>query len=132
MPLFALANTNISFAGTSMDMLVSNLSLGIIIGLFIGKPVGITLASWLSVRAKLSSLPARAGWKHIIGLGLLGGIGFTMSIFIALLSFNNVEYRDISKISILLASTISGVAGFGFLYALKKTKKTKAATQAVG
>jgi NhaA family Na+:H+ antiporter len=81
----------------------------------VGKPVGIALSSWLTVKLKLGALPARAGWKHIIGLGLLGGIGFTMSIFIALLSFNDASLQNASKVAILIASTLSGVAGFLFL-----------------
>lgn len=120
MPIFALANTNISFAGASVGMIGTNLSLGIILGLVIGKPIGITLFSWLSVKAKLSSLPAKAGWRHIVGLGMLGGIGFTMSIFIALLSFDDIAHRDESKIAILIASTVSGFAGFLLLQSLRK------------
>lgn len=131
MPVFALANTNISFAGASTEMIASNLSLGIILGLVIGKPLGITALSWLSVKMKLSTLPARAGWRHILGLGMLGGIGFTMSIFIALLSFNDIEYRDTSKIAILIASTVSGVAGFIYLYSLRK-RKIKVSNQEPG
>jgi NhaA family Na+:H+ antiporter len=120
MPLFALANTNISFANASADMLTGEMGLGIIIGLFIGKPIGITLLSWLTVKLKLGTLPARSGWKHIIGLGMLGGIGFTMSIFISLLSFNDPVLQDASKIAILTASTVSGVAGYLFLLSARK------------
>jgi NhaA family Na+:H+ antiporter len=131
MPLFALANTNISFARASADMLLTDLSLGIIIGLFVGKPAGIALFSWISVRLKLSSLPARARWKHITGLGFLGGIGFTMSIFIALLSYSDPQIRDTSKLAILVASTLSGIIGYIILRSVKK-KKTKAARQSHG
>lgn len=131
MPLFALANTNISFAEASADTFTNPLAYGITLGLFLGKPVGITLVSWLSVRFRISSLPAHAGWRHIFGLGLLGGIGFTMSIFIALLSFNDAGYREISKIAILVASTISGVAGFVYLYIFRR-KNVKVANQAIG
>lgn len=123
MPLFALANTNISFGSASVDMLTGNLGMGIMLGLILGKPLGITLLSWITVKLKWSSLPARAGWKHIIGLGMLGGIGFTMSVFIALLSFNDESLRGASKIAILIASTLSGVAGFIFLAAIRKKGK---------
>jgi NhaA family Na+:H+ antiporter len=83
--------------------------------LVLGKPLGIGLSSWIAVKLKLGALPASAGWKHIIGLGLIGGIGFTMSIFIALLSFNDESLRNASKVAILIASTLSGVAGYLFL-----------------
>jgi NhaA family Na+:H+ antiporter len=115
MPLFALANTDINFGGASSEVINGPLGWGIIIGLIIGKPLGIALSSWITVKLNLGALPARAGWKHIIGLGLLGGIGFTMSIFIALLSFNDVSLQNASKVAILIASTTSGVAGFLFL-----------------
>lgn len=123
MPLFALANTNISFGSAYVDMLTGSLGMGIMIGLIFGKPLGITLLSWITVKLKWSSLPARAGWKHIIGLGMLGGIGFTMSIFIALLSFDDESLRGASKIAILIASTLSGIAGFIFLAAIRKKGK---------
>jgi NhaA family Na+:H+ antiporter len=115
MPLFALANTDINFAGAAGEVINGPLGWGIIVGLIVGKPVGIALSSWLTVKLKLGALPARAGWKHIVGLGLLGGIGFTMSIFIALLSFADASLQNASKVAILIASTISGIAGFLFL-----------------
>jgi NhaA family Na+:H+ antiporter len=115
MPLFALANTDINFSSAAGELINGPLGWGIIVGLIVGKPVGIALSSWLTVKLKLGTLPARAGWKHIIGLGLLGGIGFTMSIFIALLSFNDASLQNASKVAILIASTLSGVAGFVFL-----------------
>src|SRR5690554_379476 len=87
MPLFALANTNIRFQVEMLHGLFTPLGLGIILGLFIGKPVGITLISWIAVKLRICTLPDRASWMHIVGVGLLAGIGFTMSIFIALLSF---------------------------------------------
>lgn len=131
MPLFAIANTNISFEDTSADSLTNPLALGIILGLFAGKPIGIMLSSWLSVKLRLSTLPAGANWKHILGLGLLGGIGFTMSIFIALLSFSDEAHREISKIAILVASVISGVVGYFFL-SIQKNKPVKASNQRAG
>jgi NhaA family Na+:H+ antiporter len=127
MPIFALANTNISFANASVDMLTDGLGLGIILGLLIGKPVGILLTSWITVKLKWSTLPARAHWGHILGLGILGGIGFTMSIFIALLSFGDVELQTASKFSILVASTLAGVIGYITLSAMKR--KTKVSSQ---
>lgn len=119
MPLFAIANTNISFANASVDMLSSGLGLGIMIGLIIGKPIGIFLLSFITVRLKWGALPAGAHWGHIVGVGILGGIGFTMSIFISLLSFNDVELQSISKIAVLSASTIAGIAGYIALSLMK-------------
>ncbi|WP_395802194.1 Na+/H+ antiporter NhaA [Daejeonella sp.] len=127
MPIFALANTNIQFESKMLDGLTSPLGIGIILGLALGKPIGVTLFSWLSVQLGFAKLPNNANWKHIIGLGLLAGIGFTMSIFIALLSFSNPEYQVEAKFSILVASITSGIIGYLFLGSLntKNNKKAK-------
>lgn len=122
MPIFALANTNITFQKEMLGGLVSPLGLGIVTGLFAGKTIGVTLFSWLAVRFKLGSLPSGSGWKHIIGLGMLAGIGFTMSIFISLLSFSNEMDITEAKFAVLCASVISGLIGFMFLKSIKKTK----------
>lgn len=114
-PIFALANTNIRFEDGMIDGLFSSLGMGIVLGLLIGKPVGILLTSWLSVKAKICQLPEGATWVHIVGVGLLAGIGFTMSIFIALLSFVDPELVAVAKFSILTASVLSGVMGFFLL-----------------
>ena len=125
MPIFALANTNIQFESKMIGDLASPLGFGIIFGLALGKPIGVTLFSWLAVKLGFAKLPYRATWKHIFGLGLLAGIGFTMSIFIALLSFSNIDYKLEAKFAILIASLLSGIAGYLFLNALnnKETKK---------
>lgn len=125
MPIFALANTNISFHLGMTDGLYSYLGLGIIIGLLLGKPIGITFVSWIVVRMGWGTLPRDAQWKHILGLGLLGGIGFTMSIFIALLSFNEPSVQVESKFAILVASVLSGISGFLLLRFIHKTGKLK-------
>lgn len=122
MPIFALANTNVTFVDGMVDGLTSNLGLGILLGLFIGKPVGIFLMSFLSVKAKISELPALTNWTHVLGLGLLGGIGFTMSIFIALLSFEEIEFQTEAKFAILVASLLSGCAGY---FVLRKFSSRK-------
>src|SRR5690606_35722869 len=111
-PIFALANTNIRFEDGMVEGLFSSLGMGIVLGLLIGKPIGIFLMSWLSVKSKLCQLPEGANWIHIIGVGLLAGIGFTMSIFIALLSFVDPELIAVAKFSILTASVLSGAIGF--------------------
>jgi NhaA family Na+:H+ antiporter len=105
--------------------LSSPLGLGILFGLLAGKPLGITLFSYLSVKLGMSSLPSRSTWKHVIGLGMLAGIGFTMSVFIALLSFDNVQYHDEAKFSILVTSLLAGIAGYWYLSVVyrKRVKK---------
>ncbi|WAC10239.1 Na+/H+ antiporter NhaA [Dyadobacter pollutisoli] len=113
MPLFALANTNIRFVPEMLDGLTTSLGLGIILGLVIGKPLGITILSWLTVKMRISVKPAGAGWIHIVGVGMLGGIGFTMSVFIALLSFPGAELiLSEAKFSILTGSVLSGILGY--------------------
>ena len=112
MPLFALANAGFVIAGNGIEGLATSNSLGIIAGLFFGKPLGIVLFSVLAVKLGLSQLPSDLFWRHIIGAGFLGGIGFTMSIFITLLAFSNPEIIQNSKISILLGSFMAGTVGF--------------------
>ena len=92
-----------------MGEMTSTLCLGIVAGLVFGKPIGIVLACWLLVRNQLAALPQGIGWLQLVGAGLLAGIGFTMSIFIAGLAFDDLYYQDISKIAILLAAVISVV-----------------------
>lgn len=120
MPLFALANTNIRFEPGMIDGLTAPLGLGIIAGLFIGKPLGITLFSWMSVQFRLSVLPSGTNWLQIFSIGLMGGIGFTMSIFIALLSFNEIHFQTEAKFAILTASALSGIIGYLILKRLGK------------
>ncbi|WP_426328624.1 Na+/H+ antiporter NhaA [Pedobacter sp. R-06] len=122
MPIFALANTNITFQKEMLAGLVSPLGLGIIVGLFVGKTIGVTFFSWLAVKLKWANLPTGAGWKHVLGLGMLAGIGFTMSIFIALLSFSDALHVSEAKFAILTASILSGVVGFVFLKSAKRDK----------
>lgn len=112
MPLFALANTGIALTEDWVPGLVTSNSLGIFAGLFLGKPLGIVLFSLLAVKLGLSQLPEDVRWNHIIGAGFLGGIGFTMSIFITLLAFGNPEIVQSSKISILVSSLLAGTVGY--------------------
>lgn len=122
MPIFALANTNIRFEQGMVDGLFSPLGAGIILGLFLGKPFGVLLFSWLSVKLGFGTLPSGANWKHITGLGMLAGIGFTMSIFVSMLSFSNPEFQTEAKFAILTASVSAGIAGYLFLNFLSKKK----------
>jgi NhaA family Na+:H+ antiporter len=114
LPLFALANTALIFSGNWSNF-GQTVSLGIILGLFLGKPIGIWLFSLLSVKMGICSLPAGIRMKHVVGVGLLGGIGFTMSIFIALLAFSDPVIINLAKMAILAGSLISGITGFIWL-----------------
>lgn len=115
LPLFAIANTCIAVGGSWLTGLLQTNSLGIMAGLIIGKPLGIFLFSFIGVVLGLCKLPTDLKWKNIIGVGFLGGVGFTMSIFITLLAFDNVELVNSSKIAVLIASIIAGTIGFIFL-----------------
>jgi len=125
MPIFAIANTNITVETGMLQGLTGTMGLGILLGLVLGKPIGIVAMSWLSVKLKIAKLPHATTWTHVIGLGLLGGIGFTMSIFIALLSFNKVQYQNEAKFAILTASVIAGVSGFLVLHFYNKKRTFK-------
>ncbi len=115
LPLFALANTCIPIGAGWQSALGQANSLGIIAGLVIGKPLGIWLFSMLGVGLGLCALPADLKWKNIVGAGFLGGIGFTMSIFITLLAYDNEVVVTNSKIAIIIASLIAGITGFFWL-----------------
>jgi NhaA family Na+:H+ antiporter len=115
LPLFALANTALPIGGDIIGTLAHNYSLGIAFGLIIGKPVGIFLASFAVVSLGICKLPPDLDWKAIIGAGFLGGIGFTMSIFITLLAFDNNEIINNAKFTILTASLVAGILGYFFL-----------------
>ncbi|KIC64081.1 Na+/H+ antiporter NhaA [Chryseobacterium taiwanense] len=113
MPVFALANTNITFTNGMVGGLTSTLGLGIICGLVLGKLIGINLFSFLAIKLKVSSLPQNSSWRQMIGVGCLAGIGFTMSIFISLLSFKTeIQIQDEAKFAILVASFLSAFLGF--------------------
>lgn len=118
-PLFAFANTNITLESEMLAGLTAPLGLGISAGLLIGKPIGILLTSFICTKLKLSSLPQGSTWKHIVGVGLLAGIGFTMSIFISILSFSDPLHVSEAKLSILLTSLLAGIIGYVFLYSKK-------------
>lgn len=111
-PIFALFNTNIRFEKGMIEGLFTGLGIGIVLGLVIGKPLGILLISWLSLKLKITELPKNAKWVHILGVGLLAGIGFTMSIFISILSFADPLLVQEAKFSILVGSVISGLLGY--------------------
>ena len=116
LPVFAFANGGLSFKGVSLVSIVNQpLTLGIALGLFLGKPLGITLFALLAVKTNIAVLPAGVRWSHIFGAGMLGGIGFTMSLFVSGLSFTSPELLNYSKLGILLGSILAAVAGLLFL-----------------
>lgn len=115
LPLFALANTGIFIDSNLISGLSQNYSIGIIAGLVFGKPLGILLFSVLAVFLGICTLPSKVRWSQIVGVGFLGGIGFTMSIFIELLAFDNPEMIETAKISILIGSFIAGTIGLMLL-----------------
>ncbi len=122
LPLFALANTSIIIGAGWQSGLIEANSLGIFAGLVLGKPLGIWLFSLVGVGLGFCALPSDLKWKNIIGVGFLGGIGFTMSIFITLLAFDTEELVNSSKIAIILASLIAGIIGYFFLKITLKTQ----------
>jgi Na+:H+ antiporter, NhaA family len=116
LPIFALANTAILIGADWMQNLSSANSLGITAGLMVGKPLGITLLCFVAVASGLCRLPVDLSWRHVLGAGILGGIGFTMSIFITNLAFTgDAGNINASKMAILLASLVSGILGFLWL-----------------
>lgn len=120
MPLFALANTAIVLPDSFSFIFDSEVHHGILMGLVFGKPIGIFLFALLSVRLGFASLPDGMTWKQLWGTGMVAGIGFTMSIFIATLAFDLPGIQLIAKVAIMTASLISGIAGFLYLYLLNK------------
>ncbi|MGC1241681.1 MAG: Na+/H+ antiporter NhaA [Chryseosolibacter sp.] len=115
LPVFALANTCILIDQDAIATLGGAVSLGIMAGLFIGKPSGILVFSYLTTVFRISALPSDLKWKHITGAGILAGIGFTMSIFITLLAFDDQTMIDASKLSVMAASLLAGITGFIWL-----------------
>lgn len=125
LPIFALANTAIVFNGDIAQILTENNSLGIALGLIVGKPLGIFLLTFLAVTFGICKLPTDLNWKSIFGAGLLAGIGFTMSIFVTLLAYDNATIINNSKLIILISSLTAGLLGFITLGLTLKTTQTK-------
>jgi NhaA family Na+:H+ antiporter len=115
MPLFALANAGMVIKSNFFTALINPVSLGIAAGLVIGKFAGVLLFTWLTVQLKLAVLPAKANWRHITGVALLAGIGFTMSLFITELAFKDAAMVEQAKYGILIASIIAGTSGLWLL-----------------
>jgi NhaA family Na+:H+ antiporter len=122
-PIFALANAGVTLAGLDIfKALFSPISLGIIVGLFIGKQLGIFAFSYFAVKLRLATLPEGVNWKNLYGAGILAGIGFTMSLFIAGLAFADPALLDLSKIGVLTGSLLSGIVGYTYLKAAPEKK----------
>lgn len=126
LPLFTLANTAIPIKTEFVSGLSNQHALGIGLGLVLGKPIGIMAGSWLAVKTKIVKLPATITWYNLLCMGFLGGIGFTMSIFITQLAFNSEFLIQSSKLMILLSSAIAGVTGY-LLFQLSPRRKIKSA-----
>ena len=115
MPLFALANAGVPLSGEFGRIAIEPITLGVAIGLILGKPIGVTLAAWLAVRLGAAVLPDRVSWRHIHGAGWLAGIGFTMSLFMADLAFTGRTQLTSAKLGILIASAFAGLIGSAVL-----------------
>lgn len=117
LPLFAFANAGVSFEGIGLDSLIHPVPLGVAAGLFFGKQIGVMLFSWVTIRLGFAKLPTGGTWVHLYGISLLCGIGFTMSLFIGTLAFNQVGVENIvdERLGILLGSFLSGLLGYLFL-----------------
>jgi NhaA family Na+:H+ antiporter len=107
MPLFAFSNAGVALQGLSIDQV----TIAVVLGLAVGKPLGITAASLVAVRSRLAALPAGVNWTALHGCGWFGGIGFTMSLFIATLAFEGTSLLDSAKVGILTASALAGLVG---------------------
>ena len=116
LPLFALTNADVSFTGMDIgSMLTDPVLYGVMLGLLVGKPLGIMLMSFAIVKSKLASLPENVNWFHMLGASILGGVGFTMAIFVANLAYTDEMHIATAKLAILAASLLAGVLGFVFL-----------------
>jgi len=123
MPLFALANAGVSLEGLKFNSLFSVVPLGILLGLFLGKQIGVFLFSYISIKLKVTEMPNNANWLNFYGVGVLTGIGFTMSLFVGNLAFvENVEYMDGVKIGVLTGSLLSTIIGYFLLLITRKSK----------
>ena len=119
MPIFALANTAIVLPEAGLGALNNSFSWGIMVGLFLGKPLGICLACYWMIKQKWATLPSKTNWHQLVGAGILAGIGFTMSIFISMLAFKDSATQDIAKIAVLISSILSMIVGYIWLASKK-------------
>ena len=126
MPLFALANAGFSLQEFSLNVLTDEVVVGIIAALFIGKQLGVFSFSWLLIRTKMAKLPEKSGWLELYGVALLCGIGFTMSLFLGTLSFQNENiYLAEVRLGVIIGSIMSGLVGAGVLLIAFARKRNK-------
>ena len=123
MPLFALANAGVSLEGLKFNSLFSVVPLGILLGLFLGKQIGVFLFSYISIKLNITEMPNNANWLNFYGVGILTGIGFTMSLFVGNLAFvENIEYMGGVKIGVLTGSLLSTIVGYFLILITRKSK----------
>ena len=127
LPVFAFANAGVSLAGLSADKVLHPVTLGILLGLVIGKQLGVMSFTWIAVRLGIGAVPTGATWLQVYGLALLTGVGFTMSLFIGTLAFTTAGYHDVVRIGVLSGSLICAVAGYMVLYAAAGRQQTQPA-----
>jgi NhaA family Na+:H+ antiporter len=126
-PLFALANAGVPLSGDAVDGAVGNrVVLGVALGLLVGKPIGVFGATWLACRFRLGRLPEAAGWRHLFGVAVCAGIGFTVALFVTGLSFDDPALIDRAKIGILVGSILSGILGYLVLRSVRPAPTPKA------
>jgi NhaA family Na+:H+ antiporter len=126
MPVFAFANAGVPLTGLGLGDLTHPLTLGIALGLFVGKPIGITGAAWLCVRTGVAKLPQGTDWPRMLGIAWIAGIGFTMSLFIGTLAFGDGPVMDQVRLGVLLGSTLSALAGIAVLTSVAKRAAARA------
>ena len=126
MPIFGFANAGVSLHGVTFDMLLAPLSLGIMLGLFIGKQLGIMTFIFAAHRAGIVHMPAESTWRELYGVAILCGIGFTMSFFIGLLAYSDVEHIAMTKLAVLCGSIISACVGAAVLLWPKRRREVAA------
>jgi NhaA family Na+:H+ antiporter len=131
MPLFALANTAIELPSAITPVYTSTISIGVMLGLILGKPIGIFLFSLIASKSGLASLPSNTNLKELWGIGMIGGIGFTMSIFTSTLSYQVGHLQMIAKVAIITASLVAGIAGYLYLSRLYRHKRHEVQLKAV-
>jgi NhaA family Na+:H+ antiporter len=131
MPVFALANAGVILGAGAARSLADPISLGVICGLVLGKPIGIVLFSWLATRSRIAAMLDGVSWRQVVGVGMLAGIGFTMSLFIANLAFGDTPALETAKVGILAASVTSAVAGVIVLVKERATSRPAVAINSV-
>ena len=122
MPIFALANAGASLEGVGLHTFIEPVALGIILGLFVGKQLGVFTACWLAVRSGIAQLPAGSTWATLHGVAIVTGIGFTMSLFVGSLAFGSNEYDTAVRLGVLTGSTLSAIVGCTWLVMLGRKR----------